>query len=209
MRLTAALALHELPHAPGLEAPLRARESTDGDGSAQSANGTDPKDVSADLKRSRETGRARGRGGRAVASARATPVAVVPCRRGSYPRTPSPPRSRRPRAAPPWRLRKRTSRGKGAVAVAFGDAEETSKPKRAGDDARGGTRRRAFACARECARAASSARARHGLRARCAAAFRARRARQTVQFEFFCVRAIVLIASRWSSSRVRISRNKV
>ena len=58
----------------------------------------------------------------------------------------------------------------GVVAVAFGDAEETSKPKRAGDDARGGTRRRACACARECARAASSARARRGVRGRRAAA---------------------------------------
>ena len=167
VRLTAALALHQLPHAPGLEAPLRG-ESGDG---AERADEMGPEDVSADLKRSRGTGRAEGGGRtRAVARARATPVAVVPYRRGSYPRTPSPPRSRRPRAAPPWRLRKRTSPRKGARCRCPRDAQETSKPKRARDDARGGTRRRAFACARECARAASGARARRGVRARRAAA---------------------------------------
>ena len=110
---------------------------------------------------------------------------AVPYRRGSYPRTPSPPRSRRPRAALPWRLRKRTSPRKGARCRCPRDAQETSKPKRAGDDARGGTRRRAFACARECAVSRRRARGRGAVCAPGAPRPRNRVDDRSRQFEFF------------------------
>lgn len=117
---------------------------------------------------------------------------AVPYRRGSYPRTPSPPRSRRPRAALPWRLRKRTSPRKGARCRCPRDAQETSKPKRAGDDARGGTRRRAFACARECAVSRRRARGRGAVCAPGAPRPRNRVDDRSRQFEFFFSPAILL-----------------